>query len=340
MKDTATHLDDALDMQRILYGILLSVFLASCDQKELLCYPPTDTTVAFDVRYNRLWQVTYPGAIDWKEAWNEYGFDIPYDSLMPKVPDGLRVVVYDDNQLIAMYNIAAHGGDVNIDDDDNSVLMFNNDSEYIVYFNLDSISDATASTRSVQRSTYQGSPYVRNSVRLVNPPDMLYNVFLDEVEDDLHDGNVRLVMQPVVYTYLVRYQFDYGLDYVAIARGALAGMAEDVWLMTGYAGEDAVTILYDCHITDWGIEAVVRSFGAPSFAPQQKYGLNLEVRLKNGKILDYNFDITDQMRLQPKGGVIDVGGIEISDKVGKEDPGVFDVSVEGWGEFEDIPIDL
>lgn len=336
-------------MKRIIYGILLTLVLTACDQKEL-CFDHSlhaGDKVDFKVHYNRQWQITYPGAVDWERAWGEYDFGMSYASLRPQVPSGLRVLIYNDQRLIAVYNIDSEGGDVNIHDDDNSVLMINNDSEFIVYSDLDSISDATATTRTVQRSTYQGSPYVRNAPRLVNPPDMLYHAFLYEVDDDDDDDcdcddgfDVRVVMEPVVFTYVIRYHFVDGLDYVAIARGALAGMASDVWLETGYTSQEAATVLYDCEVKTWGVEAVVRSFGAPSLSPDQKFGLNLEVRLKNGKILDYNFDVTSQLALQPKGGVIDVGGIEIPDDVGKEDPGVFDVTVEGWGEFEDIPVNL
>lgn len=314
--------------------------LTACDQKELCSPCTTGDTVDFDVRYNRQWQLTYPGSIPWEQIWDSCGFGMPYDSLLPAVPDGLRVVEYDGQILVAVHNIAAEGGNVNVTDDDNSVLMYNNDSEYIVYFGLDRLFGATASTRSVQRSTYQGSPYVRNAPRLVNPPDMLYCMYIDDIDDAIKHGKIHVVMQPVVYTYLVRYQFEHGLEYVAIARGALAGMAEDVWLESGDSGDDAATVIYDCQITDWGIQAVVKSFGAPSLSPEQTYGLNLEVRLKNGKILDFDFDVTAQVALQPKGGVIQVGGITIPDDEGKEDPGVFDVDIEGWGEFQDIPITL
>ncbi len=43
---------------------------------------------------------------------------------------------------------------------------------------------------------------------------------------------------------------------------------------------------------------------------------------------------------EPHGGVIRVGGIEISDDDGKGGSGGFDVDVDGWGDYEDIPIDM
>lgn len=108
------------------------------------------------------------------------------------------------------------------------------------------------------------------------------------------------------------------------------------------------TLLYDCTLKPWGAEAVVTSFGVPDY-PNALYtttrtprsnALNLEVRLKNGVIKSFNFDVTDQIKEQPQGGVIVVKGIEISDEDGKEGSSGFDVDVDGWGEFEDIIIPL
>ena len=62
--------------------------------------------------------------------------------------------------------------------------------------------------------------------------------------------------------------------------------------------------------------------------------------LKNGKKLNFEFDITEQMKNQPRGGVITVGGIQISDKDGTEGGSGFDASVDGWGEYEDIELNL
>ena len=71
----------------------------------------------------------------------------------------------------------------------------------------------------------------------------------------------------------------------------------------------------------------------------QRYGLNLEVRLHNGKIKTFEFDVTDQLAQQPRGGVITVSGLEISEQEAGGGAG-FDAEVEGWGEFKDIELPL
>ena len=77
------------------------------------------------------------------------------------------------------------------------------------------------------------------------------------------------------------------VEYVSLARGALAGMAQAVWLNSGHTSDEAATVLYDCTVEKFGIQALVRSFGIPDFPNEhygrrakRKYGLNLEVRLK------------------------------------------------------------
>ncbi len=96
---------------------------------------------------------------------------------------------------------------------------------------------------------------------------------------------------------------------------------------------------------------MVHSFGVPSFAghhytgstpegttdPSLRFTLNLEVLLKNGKLQSFEFDITDQMRNQPRGGVITVDGIYVIDEDSQVDSG-FEVDVDDWGEYEDIQL--
>lgn len=61
----------------------------------------------------------------------------------------------------------------------------------------------------------------------------------------------------------------------------------------------------------------------------------------NGKYKTFEpFDITDQMMAQPRGGVIIVSGLEITDEEGKEGSGGFDPDVDGWGDFIDIPLPI
>lgn len=69
--------------------------------------------------------------------------------------------------------------------------------------------------------------------------------------------------------------------------------------------------------------------------------MSLEVQLKNGKKLDYTFDVSRMVQAQPRGGVIQVTDIVVSDEDGQEGgSGGFDVDVDGWGDQIDIPLPL
>ena len=233
---------------------------------------------------------------------------------------------------------------------EHSLLLYNNDTEYIVFDDMNSFASAKATTRTRTRASYAGNPYMENTVEnTVNAPDMLYGNYMENytAERKIEADELPVTMHPLVFTYLVRYEFSHGLEYVALARGALAGMAGAVWLNSGRTSEEAATILYDCSVEDFGTQACVQSFGIPDYPnehyttrTERRYGLNLEVRLKNGKVKSFDFDVTDQVAVQPQGGVIVVSGIEISDVEGTEGGSGFDVTVKDWGEYEDIELPL
>jgi len=327
--------------------------LTSCDHKDL-CFDHWDHALRYSVDYHatwsREWQYPSEGGTDWQAEWPDFGFGIGYDDLRPPKPTGIRAQVYTDGHNNEISNIPADGGIVNMTPGEHQVLFYNNDTEYIVFNDITSLAQAKATTRSRSRATYIGNSMLESPEKenTVNPPDFLFGHYIDGyiAEKSQVPPVVDITMKPLVYRYLVRYHFDHGLQYVGLGRGALAGMAGSVYLTDGHTGSDAATVLYDCEVKPWGIEAVVNTFGVPNYPnpdysrPSGTYGLNLEVRLKNGHMLNFDFDVTDQILRQPRGGVIEVGGINIPDELGKEDTGSFDVNVGGWGEYEDVVIDF
>lgn len=177
---------------------------------------------------------------------------------------------------------------------------------------------------------------------------MLYGNYMEKYtpEKVVVAPDMDITMHPLVFTYVIKYEFEHGLQYVALARGALAGMAESVYLNSGKTSAAVATVLYDCTLEEYGAQACVNSFGIPNYPnenysrSENVYALNLEVRLKNGIIRNFDFDVTEQVAQQPHGGIITVSGIKISDEDGKHGSSGFDVDVNEWGEFEDIEIPL
>ncbi len=336
-------------MKRILYilAILLPV-LSSCEHKDL-CYNHREHAHKFHIKviadYRYDWEECY-GGVDWSTAWpNEY---IPYDDLRPEKPSGLRVVNTHDKLGTDNHNIGVDGGIVTLFEGENDILLYNNDTEYILFSRHQEGNTATtrATTRVRSRSTYVESEYANKGEETMTPPDMLFANYIENYvpEKSIDPVEEYVTLQPLVYTYYIHYKFEEGLKYVAIARGAITGMASSVTMNTGDTSDEAATLIYDCEVNDYGVEAQVRSFGVPSFPHENyptrvealKHALNLEVMLRNGKMKNFNFDITEQVRQQPHGGVIVVDGIKIDAEDGSQGSGSFDVEVDGWGEYEDV----
>ena len=327
---------------------LLCVLLTGC--RKDLCYDHDEHSIAVKVHIDAAWEQEWERTeeIDWEALWcDEWSY--AYDELRPEVAEGIRAIVYEtEGSTYNLHNLSPEGGRLPMGEGTHPLLFYNNDTEYIVFNDLPSSATATASTRTRTRA---GFAELHAGERTITPPDMLYGAYIDAYEAQLalETDTVPLTLRPLTYTYLVRYEFKAGQKYVALARGALAGMAESVYLSDGHTGDEAATVMFDATLTDWGAEAQVQSFGVPNYPGDHytradgtaaHYALNLEVRLNNGKMLNYEFDVTGQVEGQPRGGVITVSGIEVSDEDGQGGSGAFDVEVDGWGDYIDIPLPL
>ena len=214
----------------LLMAVAVLVISASCEHKEL-CRNHLEHASRYhiyvDPSYDLDWQYAFASTTpDWSEQWNsDFGFS--YDSLRPNKPTGLRVLTNnietgESNQL----NISADGGRVYFSGPRNSLLLYNNDTEYIIFNDLSTQTAATATTRTRTRSTYVGNEYSSEAKEnTVSPPDMLFARYIKEciLEKQLNPDTVPVELIPLVYTYLVRYEVTYGMEYLGLARGALSG---------------------------------------------------------------------------------------------------------------------
>lgn len=322
--------------------------LVSC--RKDLCYdhyPVINISFAWEHEWERDYGSALPA--HWDSEY--YGFD--YDALRPTTPEWVALVRYAEGEEPDERYLAPNGGRlvVNSNESRRSYLFYNGDTEYIVFSDMASSPGAFASATSRSRSTISSVVERHPNSRTTNQPDNLYAAFIKNVpEVKSHEQKpLPVKMQPLVYTYIVRYEFEYGLQHVSLARGALGGMAESVYLRDGITSEESSIILFDCEMKPYGCEAHVRSFGIPGF-PDEYYGrttrpedrpytLNLEVMLKNGKTVEFNFDVSDQLFHQPRGGVVKVSGLRIEDEQNVFDSG-FDVDVNEWGNHDiiDLPV--
>lgn len=325
-------------MNRIfaLCGWLMMLVLAvSCNHKELCDdHEPHAERVEYklELDFDCEWEYNIESNVDWEQVWKpEYG--ISYDDIRPKEPEGVRVHIFnEDDQTETVRNLTKQNSTIRFNQEGHyDMLFYNNDTEYIVFEGLESFNTASATTRGSSRS------------RVMNAPDMLFGAYIDSihVEKSSVIDTMKVTLKPLVYTYLVRYEFAECADEITSAKGALDGVACRVNLSNGRTTPDVATISYDCTPGNFGVQALVRSFGIPDYPnpnysrSDSKYITYLEIRLKDGTSKQFKFDITGQMAKQPHGGVILIQDIKMNETSGG---GGFDVGVDGWGEAVDVPL--
>jgi hypothetical protein len=354
-------------MKRLKIPLLLATLLlfGSCDHHSL-CFDEHllgSNNINVSVSYNQIWHESYALydtivdiSLDWLYQWSDI-YEVDRVALHPDVPTGVRAVAYRDGKRLSAVNLGTYGGSFSLDDGDYSLIFYNNDTEYIIFNDRSSMNTVTAGTRTRTRSTYGGNSLLETRTEnTVSAPDVLYCYYIESyTAAGGHDTELDIEMRPIVYTYVVHCEFAHGFEYVALARGALAGMAGSAFLKDGTTTDDVVTILFDCDLTENGASASVNSFGIPNYTPEatvideagqliadeaHRYGLTIEVMLRNGKMKTFDFDVTDQVAIQPNGGVITVEGLEISDEEAAQGGSGFGVNINGWGEYEDVVIPL
>ncbi|MDE6172953.1 MAG: DUF5119 domain-containing protein [Bacteroides sp.] len=319
---------------------VMAILLGGC--RKDLCYNHY-REAQFDINWEYAWERDY--GKHWPSIWSVDTYGMTYEELQPSMSESVTMLDYNEEGEVSQNFFTSESGKAALTEGTHSFLFYNNDTEYIIFNNMASLPTASATTSTRTRSTFVNS---HTDERTVNAPDVLYGTFMEDIPAiDIHQTlALKATLRPLVYTYLVRYEFQTGADYISLARGALSGMAESIYLRDGYTSEKTATVLYDCTLASWGVQAIVKSFGAPGFPDEyyssrtgqreiRHYALNLEVMLKNGNMKTFDFDITEQMQNQPRGGVIVVKGLIIAEDEIGSDSG-FDVTINDWGEFEDI----
>ncbi|MDE7153182.1 MAG: DUF5119 domain-containing protein [Muribaculaceae bacterium] len=332
-------------------ALVMLITTVSC-RKEI-CYdhfPTVDLQFGWELEWERDYGMNH------KVTWDPSQHRYEYDELRPSVPEWVKMIkYYDDGHMVeGFFDPDGKKFEVPVDDKC-SMLFYNGDTEYIIFSDVASLTDARAiaTTRTRSGTSLQEMRDLYKVSRTTNPPDVIYSAFINEAPTaQVHEVKPMSVkMQPLVYTYLVTYEFDKGIEHVAAARGALGGMAEGVYLRTGVSTDETSIILFDCEIHSDACRCQVRSFGIPGFpdsyygradqnAPAAPISLNLEVRLKSGKTKEFYFDVTDQVKNQPRGGVIKVSGISVDDDGDPSSSSGFDPSVSDWSDEVEVVIPI
>lgn len=339
-------------------GLILSMGIMLCSCHKELCFNhgahALSANADVQLAWMQEWEIPYKadsGGFDWEQAWTEENWPGSYEDYKPELSDGVRTQIHTGDAQLITNNLKNTGGILPLPQAAHSLLFYSNDTEYIVFSNTENPVTATAGTRSRTRDGYI-PPEGHEDEQTVNPPDMLYASYIPEHTADLSQQTAPLpvTMAPRTHAYLIRYRFKAGLEYVAQAKGALTGMASKAYLHDGHTDHTTATLLFDCQIDELGCTAKVISFGVPNFsytaneytedAEQLHFVLNLEILLKNGKHLNYYLDVSKEMRMQPRGGILLFPDIEVSDEDGNESSGGFVPDIGDWEDSIDIPLPM
>lgn len=333
-----------------LTSLCIIVLIATGCRKELI-YEVEEVVpgyrMEFDIDWTLEWELS--NGFEWSENWEDGMFDEDYEYYRPQKPAGFGVVLYDMDEDY-VYNREMHlatDGDnrVTVDESTRALLFYSDDSDYINLSDLSKPHTAYASTGSRTRSSYNK---LHSEERTVTPPDKLYGAYLEIYGLQMQEGyqQFKVTFKPLVYGYVIRFAIDTNKEYISLARGALAGMAEGIYLKDGRTSPTAATLLFDCDLKSYGVGTQLMTFGIPGHSldtagdtegdTDRRYDLTLELLLKNGKVLTYDFDVTDQVRNQPRGGVIFLEDIDIPDDIVKEPNSGFYPEVDDWGDMTDI----
>lgn len=349
---------------RYTFGLYMIVLASFMGCRKDLCYDhDREVDLRLEVAYSLDWYLSWEE--NWEENWPEEWI-VDWDKILPKEPAGVRLHTFD-NELkvpVSNHNLESRGGRIAINSGRYDLLLYNNDSEGILFENIEGVENASATTRTRTRSTY--STRYPNEVT-VSLPDVLFAGFVPEFElEKPRDGEmlyrkIDVGLTPRTWTYLVRYEFTSGQEFLAGAEAYLSGMAGSVRLNDGYTHDNnIVTLLLDCSSSTYGVESVVRSFGLPGFDyPGVKQGivseamasskvasankLVLAMKFLSGRTKTLEFDVTDQVRRQPRGGVIVVRGIIVTPEEGEgpsSEGGGFEGNVNDWEENIDVDIPI
>lgn len=245
------------------------------------------------------------------------------------LPEGVRVYFYSlKTNKYVQDNYLTNGGKSEIREDDYQLILYNNDSEKIVFQNIGKYETHEASTNQMSRPSFQNPVQGEHTY---SQPDNLWWDHIDSFEISPESTTIHFKPKQMVHLYNGRIEVE-GLENAHGVRGAITGMIGRLQLASG-KGSESSTIFFDATSDSNTVSFSFRSFG--TFCGESvstKHYLALEFLLKNG-IVQRNIDITNLLKKNPNGGNFAIDA-EISlppDTTSTN--GGFDSNVNDWKEI-------
>src|SRR5574344_1413699 len=210
------------------------------------------------------------------------------------IPEGVRVIFYnEEGEGHYVFNIPSNGGTVNVPKGKYSVLMFNNDTEYIAIRNVERISTIQAYTSLlIKAGNTRGFPLQS----IVNTPDLFYRYLQTgyNVTDDASSVVIQATPSCKVDNYTIKVYL-IGSQYVSSGTGYLSGLAGSY-----YPGLDSLAATSSAVMADLGIKGAdtlgfkINTFGISKAASRENI-FRVSLTLINDSTRDFDFNITEAL---------------------------------------------
>lgn len=224
-------------------------------------------------------------------------------------PEGVRVIFFAPaKEGVLTANLPPTGGIVEIASGKYTMLLYNNDSEKILFKNVQQYESHEAYTdqRSVsfENKAFSGIAYEQ--------PDALWTVDVDPCEIA---GDTTLYVKPVqqVKSYRIDVCVD-GAEYLRGARGVITGMITSLTLKDFQSADDPGTLITTAQQEISGVSFRFRSFGVvvdsintyidPLYTHKLIFELSTEAYSYT-----YNIDVTPQLNAIKNGGMFTICGV-------------------------------
>lgn len=322
-------------MKRAIFAICtyVSIFLMSCQHKELCYHHPHEATVRVE--------------FDWRNAPNA-------------TPEGMTVYFYPEEGGLPQRSdfIGKNGGIVDLVVGKYKVICYNNDTEAVLFRDINQFDKHAAYTRdgnifeSIYGNATQYAPRADNTEdeRVVISPDMMWGCSVYDLEitesglsyicvpekdkDDINVQNkehvITLYPCEIVCTYTYEVRNVSNLKYVTQICGSLSSMAPSQLFANEQLAKECVTIPFAS--TSDGISKITGQFYTFGHHEdnQEKHMMLFYAWLEDGAKYYYTYDVTDQIHEAPdKRHVhIIIDGLEFPQPIGNGSG--FDVDVDDW----------
>lgn len=309
---------------------------------------------------------------------NDLCYDHPHGSLWVDVdwsglpeglplPEGVRISLYNGKESTTYRD--TYGGNIVSTDGEHHLLVFNSDTEMILFRGMDRLETAEAYLDVRTRAPYRNSPATKAGSRngiyyppvsranertrsevLVGQPDRVFATATTTVkvtynETQTHDTIHARPESRVMFVNLkVRVK---GIDNVRECRGSLSGVCRSYFFGRDISGQETGTMIFDLEKNNNTYTQTVTVFGlakSPQDTPaeeQIQQIVALEFLLKDNSVKTFEVDVQKDIRfdeLKPEAEIpIELEQVIIPD-VKPEGGGGFDADISDWGPQQDIPI--